>query len=1265
MRTSRGGMLALAFLFLPLGLSFSAMVPPAASAAEPGASPAFQTLAVADPAVLGPEPGDAWLGAAVAELLKAKLQFLKKVRLVERERLEPHLAQLRDAGRDEEEAGADRRRAALLVPAEAFCVGSITVDRRGEAARLAVRLRLVQTATGTVLAKMTVEAASDLPGLLSLAGQLAQELAAALGETLDASALAYREPERLDALKLHAEGLQRLAAGEHREAVAALTAALEGNGGVFYPAAHRDLGAVYRAWAQSLTGAAAEGVRQEYLERFKQDALLAATALFDLGVAYQENGLHQEAIAAFTDYLAAVGEEGKRARWSLTRLLLLDAVARLPGAPSPSGSGVIDWAGFEGEVLHLLFQGLWVRVDAKTGVPLAAIPLTWPLATHGFQNSTIRVSGGRLVISAFDEIAVVAPDGAVAWKKKVGLNIDYGRGDAVERGMVIRRDGRTVSIYSLEDGSPLGEIPERHEAPLFGLDLAGNRFSGSEGARSLPGGALIAPSPLTVKGSLYDWRKLPLPGIRYATGIPAFEWMLAQDATPQRPEVVLLRDGAVTQTLGVACTPQNPAWQAALPGGRFLLFSCVVERLYRSIPYLDSQYVLVDTRDGVTRTLFKGVGELPALTASGGDQLVFSFRMTYPREDAVLRGEQGLVPNERAGAFVVVDAIAGRVVGRERTGREEPLCAAVHDGDLVLATSQHIARLRMPRGRGPVLIPAGDAHLRIAESLIERGDLTTAARSIQAFATETPGDPREHLALMRLEVARARSPEASTHALAALRNPTLDDRDIRACLDVLHRTNPEYRSFIRLPAGVGQPRLRGMTDDGVIVAQDGDIWHLVDSTRGTVRSVASPFGREGVLRLDQGEPQLFRFVLLPAEHHGREQGYWSDRHAGPWQLQRLDLLTGAFAAGAATTAGPPPVANLEQSYQWLDNAGIPPSVLIGRKQVMDLSRGAGSSRQFEFKRVEQDAVLVVMDPQTLGEHHRVVVGPGGLGPLTFSQRLVVFGDPVKYVGNGQPSPPLRVLRRSDGSELTGVEVALRNEMIIGAVTDEATLFVGIAGVENNAFLAGDGGLWFRVEAYPVGPDGVRWSYRSDGYLASNPILEQGRLSFAAVPTLLPRPRVKEDTGEYLGLAARSKLSLVRLDARSGALLGAAPWVEKSASPLGRTLHPLREGLSAAALLLVGMGGVGQYTDPLAPRVFFPGSEGSVWGNPLALLEYLFPPAGTPALELEPGSLERNVFLDVRARFIVRDGTVYEAFGQGLILVKDYGDGAWMTPFTEQ
>lgn len=1240
--------------------TFLARPPAAASPGEPAAAPAIRSLAIADPVVLGPDSGDAWFGAAVAELLRAKLQFLRKVRLLEREQLEPYLARLRDAvAEPDAEGDAGDRLTAVILPAEAFCVGSIEVDRRGGEPRLAVRLRLVQTATGMVLSRLTATATGDLPGLLTLAGQLAKELAAKLGETLDPDALAYQEPQRIDALKLHAEGLRMLARGEHREAVAALTAALDGNAGVYFPAAHRDLGAAYRLWARSLSGAEAEAVRQAYLARFKQDALLAAAAIFDLGVAYQENGLHAEAIETFTDYLAAVGEEGRRVRWSFAKDRLFETVAQLTGLHAVSNSGSIDWAGSEGDVLHLLVgdrtgPATWIKLDTRTGAPITALPVTRP---HG--GDTIRVSDGRLVFSAYDTIAVLSPEGSLAWQNKVGGNLEDGRTDAVEEGKIVRRSHGKVSVYSLGVGSLVAAFPEEHESPLFGLDLAGKRYSGSRGTWSLHGGAPAGPPPPAIRGNLFDWRDLPLPGIRHATGIPGFEWALAQDATPQRPATVLLREGGGAQPLGIGCFPAGQAWRAALPGGRHLLFSCGEETPHGKMRGDNSHYLLVDTGDGATRTLFKGVGRLPSLATASADHLVFSFRMNYPREDPVLRGEQGLVPGDQTGAFAVVETANGRVVGRERTVREVPLHAVVLDGDLVLATGKRVTRLRLPPRGAAAPIPAGEAHLRIAGSLIERGDLAAAQRSIEFFAAETPGDPRELLALMRLEVARGRAPEASHRALTALRSPLLTDREIRSCLEVLRRTNPEYRDFIRLPAGVGQLRLRGMTDEGVIVAQGGEVWHLIDTARGGVRSAASPFGKDGTLRLDQGTPALFRFTTMPVKW---PDGW--DRETDPWRYDRFDL------ASRKVTEGVPVPGQAKDLYKTLyhrplESAGIPPSVVIENPRLPPESVKPNQIPLTRDPWIRRNSNLVVIDPQTLAESHRVYL-PEGDRPIALSRKHAVLGEPFAMAGAAGVRPTLVVLRRSDGVEVARVDVPLREEMIFAVAIDESTLFVAVAGGDTEAFLAGTG-PWFRIEAIPIDPQGWRWSYRTEGYLASNPVLEKGRLSFAAVPGQLPRPDTGPDGTSFAGFPAPLKLSLLRLDARSGALLGTEPLRVQSKSLYGKDLHIPAWTMepSDPRWLILGRGGIGRYTDPTAPRVLFPGSEESVWGDPSLVLEYFFPAAGVQPLELVPGSLARKIHLDTRGRCIVRGDTVYEAFGQGLILVKDFRDGAWMASFAPE
>ena len=53
----------------------------------------------------------------------------------------------------------------------------------------------------------------------------------------------------------------------------------------------------------------------EYLGKFKQDALVASGAIFDLGLAYEANGMWPEAGGAFGDYVTAVGTGEIKVLW--------------------------------------------------------------------------------------------------------------------------------------------------------------------------------------------------------------------------------------------------------------------------------------------------------------------------------------------------------------------------------------------------------------------------------------------------------------------------------------------------------------------------------------------------------------------------------------------------------------------------------------------------------------------------------------------------------------------------------------------------------------------------------------------------------------------------------------------------------------------------------------------------------------------------------------------------------------------------------------
>ena len=178
-------------------------------------------------------------------------------------------------------------------------------------------------------------------------------------------------------------------------------------------------------------------------------------------------------------------------------------------------------------------------------------------------------------------------------------------------------------------------------------------------------------------------------------------------------------------------------------------------------------------------------------------------------------------------------------------------------------------------------------------------------------------------------------------------------------------------------------------------------------------------------------------------------------------------------------------------------------------------------------------------------------------------------------------------------------------------------------------------------------------------------MENGHLSFAAVPGPLPRPKLTEDATLFDGFAAPLKLLLLRLDAHSGALAGTEPLPVKSKSLYGKDLHPLADlPLADPAYLLLARGGMAGTPIRFPRASSSPAARNRCGATPRPFSSIssirLIPAPGTRAGE--PGA---KIYLDIKGRCIVRDGTVYEAFGQGLVLVKEYGDGAWMDSFAPE
>ena len=81
-----------------------------------------------------------------------------------------------------------------------------------------------------------------------------------------------------------------MAEGRHREAIAAFQQSLEVTRSLLCGGAPAP-GEAYQALAKVSAGSEERAVREEYLKKFKEDALLASGSLFDLGHAYETNGI--------------------------------------------------------------------------------------------------------------------------------------------------------------------------------------------------------------------------------------------------------------------------------------------------------------------------------------------------------------------------------------------------------------------------------------------------------------------------------------------------------------------------------------------------------------------------------------------------------------------------------------------------------------------------------------------------------------------------------------------------------------------------------------------------------------------------------------------------------------------------------------------------------------------------------------------------------------------------------------------------------------
>ena len=275
----------------------------------------------------------------------------------------------------------------------------------------------------------------------------------------------------------------------------------------------------------------ARRTREEYLAKFKADALAASGALFDLGLAYEANGLWREAIGAYDDYLTAVGKEGETVQWTFS-------AARHTGI---QGASIPFPAVSDGNRIHLSLQGTkdkpgfwWVTLDAATGVVLQRVSLLDALALQPTEASVAGVFAADpdrvyvywhrvLGIDADGNIhgntwfgdpwvAALSLDGRQLWKVRAGSEEEH-----VAEAFADRK--RLCIVIASKNGSSEGLLLDAAE----GRSL--DRFALGNGTYDLAAGRFVPPY---FDKRMTAARKRWEPNVRYATGRPGITFSVSE-----------------------------------------------------------------------------------------------------------------------------------------------------------------------------------------------------------------------------------------------------------------------------------------------------------------------------------------------------------------------------------------------------------------------------------------------------------------------------------------------------------------------------------------------------------------------------------------------------------------------------------------------------------------------------------------------------------------------------------------------------------------
>lgn len=283
-----------------------------------------------------------------------------------------------------------------------------------------------------------------------------------------------------------------------------------------------------------------------------------------------------------------------------------------------------------------------------------------------------------------------------------------------------------------------------------------------------------------------------------------------------------------------------------------------------------------------------------------------------------------------------------------------------------------------------------------------------------------------------------------------------------------------------------------------------------------------------------------------------------------------------------------------------------------------------------------------LDPVSLAPKERVSV-PTSV-PNFVGNGLVVFANPEVHPDAAES--PVVVLEQSSGREVRRVNVPLHKERIAGVAAANDSLVVTIAG--GNRELSGsrqerEGNPWLRVDSYPLGQSGTPWSYKAEGWMGGNPVIEGDAISFAGYERCSgTEPEGMADSRQ--GFRSRDGFPLKRfsLDRATGRRLGEEP------------------------LQLMDKG---RRVQPADKYLFFPGRRQAYPDNDISVelihRDYWFYVADKAPVEVRIGCSEQDCKLiggplEERATIAWKD-LVFESIPGGAIVVKDFAAGKGMDP----